>query len=352
MKEIKDVKIGNFIIGYGQPVFVIAEIGINHNGDMDRAVKLIKSAKISGANAVKFQSFRADSFCDMYLEETKAVEDLTGGTKSSYDMYKSLELDEQAHRLLINTAREENIMLFSSVFDEQTADFLDSLGVPAYKIASSDITHLPLIRHVAKKGKPLIISSGMSTLKEIETALEACYSEGNSQVVILHCVSCYPPADDDLNLSAIRTMQDYFPHPVGYSDHSEGNTSCLAACAIGAKVIEKHFTLDNDWKGPDHRISSVADDFYTMVLNIRRIERMLGCGIKMPALSEMPVRQASRRSIRVKGCIQAGEMITADKIIMLKPEIGLYPSQMESVIGRKAKISFVNHEPITMDKLE
>ncbi len=352
MREIKDVKIGNFIIGYGQPIFVIAEIGINHNGDLDRAVKLIKAARTAGANAVKFQSFRADRFCDLYLQETKDVEDLTGGTKSSYDLYKALELDDQTHRVLINAANDENIMFFSSVFDEETADFLESLGVPAYKIASSDITHIPLIKHVAKKGKPLVISTGMSTLKEIETALDACYSVGNNQVAILHCVSCYPPADEDLNLDAITTMSNHFPHPIGYSDHSEGNIACLAACSLGAKVIEKHFTLDNNWKGPDHRISSIADDFYSMVLDIRRIEKMLGCGIKMPSLAEIPVRCASRRSIRVKGNIQPGEIITSDKIIVLKPEIGLYPAQIENVIGRRAKTALKNHEPITMDKLD
>ena len=350
--KCNNIRIGNFSIGEGEPVFVIAEIGINHNGNLERAKKLIKAAKQAGANAVKFQSFKADMMCDMYLEETKDVEGLTGGSKSSYDMYKSLEVSDDMHRELIKTAKEENIMFFSSVFDEKTADFLDEFDVPAYKIASSDLTHLPLIEHVAKKGKPIILSTGMGVLSEIEEAIEVCYKAGNEQVIILHCVSSYPPKPEELNLNVIKTLKERFPHPVGYSDHYEGYLACLTAANLGATVIEKHFTLDNEWIGPDHAISLTADQCKEFIDKLNLVQIMLGNNIKKPVGSELSSIQPSRRSIRISGSIQKGEIITMDKITMLKPDKGLAPKYLNFVIGRKARVSMKNHEPITLDKIE
>lgn len=341
------VRIGNFVIGEGFPTFIIAEIGINHNGDLNRAKQLITAAKNAGADAVKFQSFKAEKMCDMHLTETKDVEGVTGGSNSSFDMYKALEVSDQMHYELLKHAIDEGIMFLSSVFDEQTADFLDALDVPAYKIASSDLTHLPLIEHVAKKGKPVVISTGLATMADVTAAVEVCHKAGNEQVVILHCVSSYPPPANDLNLRAIQTMQEELPHPVGYSDHFEGSLACIAAVGMGALVIEKHFTLDNEWQGPDHRISLTADQFAQCVRSIRLIESMRGSGIKLPAGSEKDAIVSSRRSIRVLGSISAGEVITPDKIIMLKPEIGLAPGEIHNVIGRKAKVDLTNHAPIS-----
>ncbi|MCD6459534.1 N-acetylneuraminate synthase family protein [bacterium] len=346
------IQIGNFIIAENAPVFFIAEIGINHNGSLERAKKLIKAAKQAGAHAVKFQSFKADMMCDMYLEETKDVKGLTGGSKSSYDMYKSLELSDDMHKELMETAKEEDILFFSSVFDEKTADFLDELNVPAYKIASSDLTHLPLIEHIAKKGKPLILSTGMGVLSEIQEALDVCYKAGNDKIIILHCVSSYPPAAKELNLNVIKTLKEQFPHPAGYSDHYEGYCACLTAVNIGASVIEKHFTLDNEWIGPDHRISLTAEQCKEFVEKLNLVQVMLGSNIKKPVQSELASIKPSRRSIRVLGSIKKGEIITYDKIVMLKPEKGLPPKYLSSIVGRKARMNMKNHEPITFDKIQ
>ncbi len=346
------VRIADFLIGQGHPSFIIAEIGINHNGDLDRAKQLITAARKAGANAVKFQSFKAEKMCDMHLNEKKDVEGITGGTKSSYDMYKALEVTDEMHYELLKHAQAEGILFFSSVFDEQTADFLDALDVPAYKIASSDLTHLPLIEYVAKKGKPIIISTGLSTMADVRKAVEVCHSVGNDQVVLLHCVSSYPPLSSDVNLRAMNSMEDAFPHPVGYSDHCEGSLACVAAVAMGATVIEKHFTLDNEWQGPDHRISLTAHQFGECVRMIREVESMQGNGIKIPAQSEREAIVPSRRSIRILGSVNAGDVITPDKIIMLKPEIGLPPEELSNVIGRKAKVNLGNHAPVTWSVVE
>jgi len=225
-----EVKIGEFVIGAGRPVFVIAEVGINHNSDIERAKKLICAAKKAGADAVKFQSFKADKICDTHLSETKDVEGITGGSKSTYDLYKTLELTDEMHSELIKTAAQEEILFFSSVFDEDTADYFEQYDIPAYKIASSDVTHFPLIEHVAKKGKPMIISTGMSTLREIRDVVNICHKAGNTQLILLHCISCYPPADEHVNLNSIKSMADEFSHPVGYSDHCEGRLACFSAC--------------------------------------------------------------------------------------------------------------------------
>ncbi len=347
-----EVKIGDFVIGGGRPVFVIAEVGINHNSDIERAKKLIRAAKKAGADAVKFQSFKADKICDMHLTETKDVESVTGGSNSTYDFYKTLEVSDQMHSELIKTAKKEGILFFSSVFDEDTADYLEQYDLPAYKIASGDVSNLPLIEHVAKKGKPMIVSTGMSTLQEVRKIVDICHKAGNTQLILLHCISCYPPADGDLNLNSIKSMADEFPHPIGYSDHCEDMLACFSACCMGARVIEKHFTLDNSWQGPDHKISATTEELGEFIKNLRRAEKMFGSGIKTPALSELDVRSSSRRSIRVLGDLSKGEIITRDRLILLKPEKGLLPEKLDMVIGRRAKVSLKNHEPITFDKLE
>ncbi len=346
------VRIVNFSIGNGLPAFIIAEIGINHNGNIDRARELITAAKKAGANAVKFQSFKAEKMCDMHLNETKDVEGITGGTKSSYDMYKALEVTDEMHYELLKHAHNEGIIFFSSVFDEQTADFLDALDVPAYKIASGDLTHLPLIEHVAKKGKPILISTGLATMDDVVKAVNVCHRVGNDQLVLLHCVSSYPPPAEDVNLNAMLTMARTFSHPVGYSDHCEGSLACIAAVSMGATVIEKHFTLDNAWQGPDHRISLTAEMFADCVRMIRDIEAMKGNGIKVPAKSERDAVTSSRRSIRIRGAVTEGEIITPDKIIMLKPEIGLPPEDINRILGRKAKKNLGNHAPVTWGVIE
>ena len=194
--------------------------------------------------------------------------------------------------------------------------------------------------------------TGMSTLDEVRQVVNLFCRVGNRQLILLHCVSCYPPPDEDINLESMKSMAEAFPYPIGYSDHCEDMLACLCACSMGARVIEKHFTLDNSWQGPDHKISATADELADFIQNLRRAEKMMGSGIKMPAGSEMDVRTPSRRSIRVLGGLSKGEIITREKIILLKPEKGLLPEKLGMVIGRRAKISMTNHEPVTLDKLE
>ncbi|MCB1195086.1 N-acetylneuraminate synthase family protein [bacterium] len=349
---MSDVQIGGYSIGENHPAFLIAEIGINHNGDLNRAKQLIRAARKAGANAVKFQSFKAEKICDYQSQETKNVEGLTGGSKSTFDLYKSVELSEDMHLELLKCADDEKILFLTSVFDEDTVDFLEEFSVPAYKIASSDVTHLPLIRHVARTGKPVIISTGMATIQETREAVEACYYEGNHHIVLLHCISCYPPADNEINLRSIDSLRKEFPHPIGYSDHCTDTLACFAACSRGASVIEKHFTLDHQWQGPDHAISAIADEFKRMVKSIRKMEIMLGSGVKVPALSELAVRQPSRRSIRAKGIIKPGDKITRDNTILLKPEIGLAPKNLELILGRRARVELRNFDPINWEVIE
>ena len=284
---MRTVRIGSVEIGDGPRTFIIAEAGINHNGDVETAKKMIAAAKECGADAVKLQSFQADKMCGLDLTETKDVEGITGGTKSSYEMYKALELSDEDHRVLLDHAKSLDILLLTSVFDEERIAFLNGLGIPALKIASGDITYMSLIQKTAATGKPILISTGMSTLDEVSTAVRWARDAGNEDIVLLHCTSMYPPPVDQVNLNAMVTMREAFALPVGYSDHTSGIDVPVAAVAMGAKVIEKHFTLDRNMPGPDQKLSLDPKDFKTMVTSIRNVEQAMGGFTKAPAQGEL-----------------------------------------------------------------
>jgi N,N'-diacetyllegionaminate synthase len=333
-------------IGPKEPAWIVAEAGVNHNGDLATAERMIDAAKAVGADAIKFQSFQAAEMCDLALTETKDVEGVTGGTKSSYDMYKSLELSPEAHARLFAKAREVGITLFTSVFDLKMVDVLVELGTPAFKISSGDVTHLPLIRTAASTGLPIVISTGLSTLDEVGEAVACCRKAGNNDVVLLQCTSAYPPPDEEVNLNAMATLREAFDLPVGFSDHTLGIEIPLAAVALGACFVEKHFTFDTTMPGPDQKLSLDPDGFRRLVAGARRIERALGTPEKAPTASERTCLTDSRRSLFAARDIAAGERIGADAVRMLKPLRGIEPKHLDDVIGRTATRAIKRMEPI------
>jgi N,N'-diacetyllegionaminate synthase len=333
MKEA-DIVLNQKVIGAGSKVFVVAEIGINHDGSVIQAEKLIDAAAEAGADAVKFQSFHVDRLLvpsqDRYVQQME-------GAESAYQMLRRCELSWTDQEHLKKHADGRGVIFMSTPFDEESADFLDSLGVPIFKIASSDITHVPLLRHVASKGKPILLSTGMSFLGEVADALAHLRSSGAKEIVLMHCVSAYPARPQDMNLRALQTLQSYFELPVGLSDHSEGTLLSLVAAALGAVVIEKHFTLDKRAFGPDHKASMDPADLTLLIKNLREVEASLGDGRKRPSDVEEQSRLLSRRSIVAGVDIPANETIAPWMLAFKRPGTGLAPGDWEKVIGMTAR---------------
>jgi N,N'-diacetyllegionaminate synthase len=329
-----DILIDQKVIGAGSRVFVIAEIGINHDGSVNQAEKLIDAAAEAGADAVKFQSFRADRLLipsrDRYAQQRN-------GSESAYQMLRRCELSWANQEKLKKHADRRGVIFMSTPFDEESADFLDSLGVPAFKIASSDITHVPLLCHIACKGKPILLSTGMSFLSEVADAVWNLKSSGAKEILLMHCVSMYPALPQKMNLRAIQTLQSYFELPVGLSDHSEGILFPLVAVALGAVVIEKHFTLDKSAFGPDHKASMDPADLKTLIGSLRDVECCLGDGRKRPSDVEEENRLLSRRSIVAAVDIRAKETIAPWMLSFKRPGTGLEPRHWEKVIGMTAR---------------
>jgi len=330
------IKIGNKLIGEEEPCFIIAEAGVNHNGSVELAKKLIDAAKDAGADAVKFQTFKAESVVVKDAQKAEYQKETTG-EGSQYEMIKKLELAEEDFRELADYAEKKDIMFLSSPFDKESVDLLYELDVPAFKVGSGEITNFPLLRYIAKKRKPIILSTGMSTLGEIEEALDVIRSEGVEDIILLHCVSNYPARIEDVNLRAMGTLKQAFKLPVGFSDHTLGITAPIAAVALGACVIEKHFTLDRNLPGPDHKASLEPDELKEMVKAIREVEKALGNGIKKPTKEEEKIKKVARRSIVAKVDISKGAIITEDMLDVKRPGTGIEPKYLKFIIGRKAK---------------
>jgi len=348
----RTVTIGNEVIGDEHPAFIVAEAGVNHNGDMDIARELIVQAHEAGANAVKFQAFSAALLCDLDLTETKDVEAITGGSQSPYHMYKNLELSNDELAELYAFARAEGILFFVSVFDEARIDFLDSINISCFKISSGDLTHIPLLRYAARKRRPLIISTGMATLSEVKKAVHAIEEERVQDIIILHCTADYPPRDEEINLSAIETLRTTFSYPVGFSDHSMGVAIALAARASGAMVIEKHFTLDHNLDGPDHKMSLDVREFKQLVSGVRRIELARGSGIKKPTQAEQKLLLTSRRGMKAVRDMMKGHALALHDIKIVKPTTGIQPEHLIDVIGKRLTISVQKNHPIEWHMIE
>jgi len=330
------IRIEDKLIGEGKPCFIIAEAGVNHNGSVELAKKLIDAAKDAGADAVKFQTFKTENVVVKDAQKAEYQKETTG-EGSQYEMIKKLELAEEDFRELADYAEKKDIMFLSSPFDKESVDLLHELDVPAFKVGSGEITNLPLLRYIAKKGKPIILSTGMSTLGEIEEALDVIRSEGVEDIILLHCVSNYPARIEDVNLRAMGTLKQAFKLPVGFSDHTLGITAPIAAVALGACVIEKHFTLDRNLPGPDHKASLEPDELKEMVKDIREVEKALGNGIKKPTKEEEEVKKVARKSIVAKVDISKGAIITEDMLDVKRPGTGIEPKYLKFIIGRKTK---------------
>lgn len=324
-------------IGRGESCFVIAEAGINHNGNMAIAMKMIDAAKDAGADAIKFQSFKADKLATAKAPKARYQKRSSHRGESQLEMLRRVELSPMMHQQLIACCRKKHIQFLSSPFEEESADLLEYLNVPIFKIPSGELTNLPFLRHIACKRKPMIVSTGMATLHEVRVAVNTIRRNGNPHVILLHCTSNYPANPKDVNLRAMDTLSSTFRVPVGYSDHTLGIIVALAAVARGACVIEKHLTLDHGMEGPDHRASSEPEEFAALVRGIRRVESALGHGRKVPALTEHEMVRIARKSLVAAQDIPSGSRLTLEAIAIKRPGTGLPPSMVGQVLGRKAK---------------
>lgn len=329
--------------------FVIAEIGVNHNGSVDVARELIDVALRAGADTVKFQSFFAEELVTPLAAKAEYQIETTRDGGTQFDMLKSLELSEAQMCELADYCAKIGIRFMSTPFSERAADMLERIGVDAYKISSGDLTYCPLLAHVAKKGKPVILSTGMATLADIEAALATIVAAGAPPVSLLHCVSNYPAAVADANLAVMDTMRHAFGRPVGWSDHTEGSVVSWAAVARGASIIEKHITLSRDMPGPDHRASMEPDDFCAFVAGIRAIETAIGNGVKKPTSSELKVAEVARRSLVVTKELPAGHVLAADDIRIMRPGYGLHPDMHDFVVGLRLTRKVGMFQPLVAD---
>lgn len=345
------IKIGKNIIGNGHPCFVIAEAGVNHNGQMDLALKLIDAAKEAGADAVKFQTFKTEKVVSPIAPKAEYQVANTESAGSQLDMIRKLELTFNEFRQLHAYCSERKILFLSTPFDNESADFLNELGMAGFKIPSGEITNFPLVAHVARMKKPLIMSTGMSNMGEVASALKEIYACGNKDVVLLHCVSNYPAEPSAINLRAMDTMREEFRLDVGYSDHTRGIEIPLAAVALGACVIEKHFTLDRNLPGPDHKASLEPHELKEMVRCIRNVEASLGNGKKIPTADELKTADAARRSLVASRWIEAGTIITDEMIAILRPGTGLQPAMKSNVVGKRQLRNLDEGELFTLESL-
>lgn len=332
---MEHIQIAGRKVGSGQPCFIIAEAGVNHNGDIQMAKRLVEAAARARADAVKFQTFKAESLVTPDAPKAEYQKGATARAESQFDMLRRLELSPESHVSLRDYCRQQGILFMSTPFDEESADLLDRVGVPVFKLPSGELTNVHFLAHVARKGKPMIVSTGMSTLAEVETAVRTV-REINNQLVLLHCVSDYPANPVDANLRAMRTMADACKVPVGYSDHTPGIEVALAAVALGACVLEKHFTLDRTLRGPDHQASLEPGELDSLVRGVRIVEAALGHGRKERAVSEANTATIARKSIVAACDIPAGARLTEDMLTVKRPGTGLAPAMWYHLVGRVA----------------
>lgn len=317
--------------------FVIAEAGVNHNGDVGLAHRLVDAAATAGADAVKFQTFKAERLASPRAPKAAYQVETTGGDESQYEMLKRLELDEAAHAALMDHCRARGIAFLSTPFDEEAADMLARLGVAAMKTPSGELTNLPYLTHVAGKGLPMIVSTGMATIAEVDDAVRTFATAGGPRLCLLHCISAYPARPTDANLRAVGTLAACFGVPAGFSDHTEGIGAPIAAAALGARVIEKHITLDRTLPGPDHRASLDLATFTAMVGGIRDALAALGDGVKRPRAAEAEVARVARKSLVARRHLRAGTILAASDLAAKRPGTGIPPGRADLVVGRRLR---------------
>ncbi|MBS3134099.1 N-acetylneuraminate synthase family protein [Candidatus Woesearchaeota archaeon] len=348
---MREIKIGNKFIGKNNPTFVIAEAGCNHDCILERGRQLIIKAAENGADAIKFQTFDAKKL--VTRDVPRFWEKNADGT-TQYSLYETQDdLTKDEYLELVRLCKERNIIFLSTPFDEESVDFLEELNVPAYKIASTDLTNIPFLRYIAAKNKPIILSVGMGSLGEVEEAVNAIKNEGNNDIILLHCMVIYPTPADQANIRFMQTLQRLYPeHPVGFSDHTLDINVPIAAAALGARVIEKHFTIDKNIKGaPDHPISVDPGELKDMVKGIREAQLALGSGIRRITGEEIYAIKTGRRRIVANVDIPAGTKIEPYMIARKRSNEGLHPRYVDVIIGRETRTDIKEDEGITWDKI-
>ena len=330
------ITVENYKIGKGQPVFIIAEVGVNHNGDLELAKELIREAAKCGADSVKFQTFKAERVVLDSAPKAHYQLKTTSKDESQLNMLKSLEMPPEAYKEIIDCCRDNGVVFISTPYNAEDVDFLNELGVASYKLASIHAVEPWLANYTAKKGKPIFLSTGMATLGEVDEVVRAIRNTGNHDLILLQCTTNYPSRLDDANLLAMQTMQNALRVIVGYSDHTTDDTACIVSVALGAAVIEKHFTLNKSLPGPDHSTSAEPEEFSRLVKNIRNAELALGSPIKEPCDVEQKNAHGMRRSIVAKCHIRKGEVISEDMLTFKRPASGLSPTFMDAVLGQTA----------------
>jgi N-acetylneuraminate synthase len=322
-------------IGENTPTFIIAEAGVNHNGSIEKAKKLIDAAVEAGVDAVKFQTFNTDKLVTKSAPKANYQNETTDKDESQYNMLKKLELSKKDHEILLDYCSEKNIKFMSTPFSFDTVDLLEEIGIDIYKIGSSDTNNLPLLKYIASKNKPIILSTGMSNLTEVSEAVDTIKKTGNNNLVLLHCVSNYPADYENVNLKVMNTMRKAFDLIVGYSDHTLGIEVPIAAVAMGAKAIEKHFTLDKTMEGPDHKASLNPEELKQMVSSIRNIEKSLGVSIKKPTINEIDNKNTVRKSLVINKKMNKNEIIKKENLEIKRPGTGIEPKFLDIINGMK-----------------
>lgn len=343
---MQSLRIEHHIINKTSPCFIIAEAGVNHNGDIEKALVLVRKAKEIGADCVKFQTFKAESVITKKAPKAAYQLLVTDPQESQFEMLKKLELTKDDYHKIIQECINQKITFLSTPYNEADADFLNDLGVSAFKIASGQIVELAFLEHVAGHGKPMILSTGMATLAEVYEAVRTIKTTGNDKLAILQCTTNYPSENEDANIRAMVSMGSSLDLLYGYSDHIEENYACYAAVALGACIIEKHFTLDRNLPGPDHKASLNVLQFATLIEGIRKTAAALGSPVKTPSEREIQNTRGMRRSIVLEKPLKKGEVITESNLVFKRPATGIEPRRKKELIGKKASVDIESDIPL------
>jgi N-acetylneuraminate synthase/N,N'-diacetyllegionaminate synthase len=343
------IHIADRCIGRGHPCFIIAEAGVNHNGNVDLAYQLVDVAAAAGADAVKFQTFQAERLASPQAEKATYQKTTTDSGENQLEMLRRLQLSHDDYSSLRRHCDQRGIMFLSTPFEEESADFLDFIGLHAFKLPSGELTNLPFLRHVAAKGKPVIMSTGMASLGEVERAVEVLNCV---PLALLHCTSAYPADVSQCNLNAMGTLSAAFGVPVGFSDHTSGIAVAIAAAALGACIIEKHFTLDCSLPGPDHRASLEPGALSMMIAGIRDAEAALGDGVKRPQPIELNTAAVARKSVVSLHDLSAGTVLAPDMLAIMRPGTGLEPNNLPLVLGRTLAVAIAAGTPLQWEMIK
>ncbi len=334
-------------------VFIIAEAGVNHNGDLNLAYKMVDKAKEAGVDCIKFQTFKTEKIISKNTEMADYQKENTNNNESQYEMVKKLELSYEDFRKIKNYCEQKEIIFLSTPDEKESLDFLvDDLKVSTIKVGSGEVTNYLYLKEIAKKNKEIILSTGMSTLGEVERALEIIREYNNKKVTLLHCTTNYPCPMEEVNLKAMLTLKEAFKTEIGYSDHTLGTEVAIAAVAMGAKVIEKHFTLDKNMAGPDHKASLDPKELKIMVEQIRNIEKALGDGIKKPNKSEEKIKKVVRRRILISKELKKDHVLTEDDLILKRSNSGIEADFIDLVLNKKLKIDMKEDSSLTWEDME